>query len=123
MEDSYLNGYSATKHMVYAAIGCLKANQIPPKDPPSWCWFQIFMKEHPDLFHVLKTKAIAHVHISVQDSAEVKAWFRGFKAWCNEHDIQPGNVLNFDEAGFRVGVALGEEVVVSAYVKEVSLSS
>jgi hypothetical protein len=35
MEDSYLSGYSATKAMVYAAIGCLKANQIPAKEPPS----------------------------------------------------------------------------------------
>jgi hypothetical protein len=41
VEDSYL---SATKAMVYAAIGCLKANQIPAK-------------EHPNLFQTLKTKA------------------------------------------------------------------
>jgi hypothetical protein len=36
VEDSYLSGYSATKAMVYATIGCLRANQIPPKDPPTW---------------------------------------------------------------------------------------
>jgi hypothetical protein len=35
VEDSYLSGYGATKAMVYAAIGCLKANQLPPKEPPS----------------------------------------------------------------------------------------
>jgi len=35
VEDSYLSGYGATKAMVYAAIGCLKANQIPAKEPPS----------------------------------------------------------------------------------------
>jgi hypothetical protein len=36
VEDSYLSGYSATKAMVYAAIGCLKANEVPiKKDPPS----------------------------------------------------------------------------------------
>src|ERR1700722_1515966 len=34
VEDSYLSGYGATKAMVYAAIGCLRANQIPPKEPP-----------------------------------------------------------------------------------------
>jgi hypothetical protein len=50
VEDSYLSGYGATKAMVYTAIGCLKANQLPAKEPPSWRWFQIFMKEHPDLF-------------------------------------------------------------------------
>jgi hypothetical protein len=51
----------------------------------------------------------------------VKDWFNGFRAWCKERDIQPGDVLNFDEAGFRVGVAPGEEIVVPAYVKEVSI--
>jgi hypothetical protein len=36
VEDSYLSGYGATKAMVYAAIGCLKANEVPiKKDPPS----------------------------------------------------------------------------------------
>ena len=35
VEDSYLSGYGATKAMVYAAMGCLKANEIPTKEPPS----------------------------------------------------------------------------------------
>ena len=120
VEDSYLSGYGATKAMVYAAIGCLKANQIPAKEPPSWCWFQIFMKEHPDLFWTLKTKAIARVCVTAADEEEVKDWFHGFHTFCMEHDIEPGDVLNFDEAGFWVGVAPGEEIVVPAYVKEVS---
>jgi hypothetical protein len=35
VEDSYLSSYRATKAMVYAVIGCLRANQIPLKDPPT----------------------------------------------------------------------------------------
>jgi hypothetical protein len=35
VEDLYLSGYGATKAMVYAAIGCLKVNQLPLKEPPS----------------------------------------------------------------------------------------
>jgi hypothetical protein len=35
VEDLYLSGYGATKVMVYAAIRCLKANQLPLKEPPS----------------------------------------------------------------------------------------
>ena len=35
VEDSYLSGHGATKAMVYAAIGCLKANQLPLMEPPS----------------------------------------------------------------------------------------
>jgi hypothetical protein len=121
VEDSYLSGYGATKAIVYAAVGCLKANQLPAIEPPSWRWFQIFIKEHPNLIRTLKTKAIARVRVTAADVEEVKDWFNGFRTWCKEHDIQPGDVLNFDEAGFWVGVALGEEIVVPAYVKEVSI--
>jgi hypothetical protein len=35
VEDSYMNGYGATKLMVHAAMGCLKANQVPPREQPS----------------------------------------------------------------------------------------
>jgi hypothetical protein len=54
----------------------------------------------------LQTKAIAQVRVS---AADVKDWFHSFRIWCG---IKAGDVLNFDEAGFRVGVA---------YVKEVSI--
>jgi hypothetical protein len=82
------------------------------KDPPSWRWFQTFMKDRPELFRTLKTKAIARVRVTAADVEEVKDWFNGFRTWCKERDIQPGDVLNFDEAGFRVGVAPGEDIVV-----------
>jgi hypothetical protein len=121
VEDSYLSGYGATKAMVYATIGCLKANEVPvKKDPPSWRWFQTFMKDHPKLFRTLKTKAIARVRVTAADVEEVKDWFDGFRTWCEEHNIQPRDVLNFNEGGFRVSVAPSEEIVVPTYVKEVS---
>jgi hypothetical protein len=107
--------------MVYAAIGCLRANQIPEKEPPSWRWFQIFMKNHPELFRTLKTKPIARVRVSAADVEEVKEWFHGFRAFCESLGIKARDVLNFDEAGFRVGVAPGEEIIVPAYVHEVSI--
>jgi hypothetical protein len=53
VEDLYLSRYGSTKAMVYAAVGCLKANQVPAKSPPTWRWFQEFMKNHLDLFRTL----------------------------------------------------------------------
>ena len=35
IEDLYLSRYSTTKAIVYIAIGCLNANEIPIKEPPS----------------------------------------------------------------------------------------
>jgi hypothetical protein len=71
MEDLYLNRYRATKVMVFAAISYLKASQIPLQKAPSWCWFQTFIKAHPDLFRTLKTKPIARVRVSAADIKEV----------------------------------------------------
>ena len=51
---------------------------------------------------------------------EVKEWFHGFRARYKKHDIQPKDMLNFVETGFRVGVAPGEDIVVPVYIKEVS---
>ena len=79
------------------------------------------MNKHLELFKALQTKPIARVRVSAADVEEVRDWFYGFRTWCEERSIKPGDVLNFDEARFWVGVAPGEEVVVLAYVKEVSL--
>ena len=39
VENLYLSSYSATKAMVFAAIGCLKANKVVPKLPLTIQWF------------------------------------------------------------------------------------
>ena len=59
VEDSYLQGYRATKSMVFAAIGFLKEKEVPPQKAPSCRWFQLFLKVHPELFWTIKTKPIA----------------------------------------------------------------
>ena len=108
--------------MVFMAIAHLRTAEMPPKKAPSWRWFETFMKAHPDLFRVVKTKAIARVRVTSHDISTVESWFTEYLAWCTQHDIQPQNIYNFDETGFRVGVAPGEEVVVPAYITEVSIT-
>lgn len=68
---------------------------------------------------MFKTKAIARVHVITHDIAIVKNWLAEYLAWCTQHNIKLQNVYNFNETGFLVGVALGEEVVILAYVIEV----
>lgn len=119
IEESYHAGYGASKEMVFTAIGHIKAAEIPPKPQPSRRWFQTFMKANSTLFRVIKTKAIARVRVTTHDIATVEGWFAEYKAWCTQHEIEPQDIYNFDESGFRVGVAPGEEVIVPAYVHEV----
>jgi hypothetical protein len=61
VEDSYFSRYGVTKAIDFAAIGCLKANEVVPKPPPSLRWFQEFMSKHEDPFKTLQTKPIAQV--------------------------------------------------------------
>jgi hypothetical protein len=74
--------------MVHAAVGCLKANELLPKPLLSWRWFQEFMKNNPNLFQTLQTKAIAQVQVSAADVEEVKDWFYSFRTWCKEREIK-----------------------------------
>src|SRR5438045_1217748 len=123
VEESYMQGYGATKSMVFAAIGFLKEKEVPPQKAPSWRWFQLFLKAHPELFRTIKTKPIARARVTASDINEVTAWFQEWISFCTKHNIEPENILNFDEAGFRVGVAPGEEIIVPTYVVEVSYKS
>ena len=123
VEESYLQGYRATKSMVFAAIGFLKEKEVPPQKAPSCRWFQLFLKVHPELFQTIKTKPIAQAHVTASDINEVTAWFQEWISFCTKHNIELENILNFDEAGFQVGVAPGEEIIVPTYVVEVSYKS
>jgi hypothetical protein len=89
VEDSYHAGYGASKQMVFTAICHLRSAEIPSKLPPSWRWFQGFMKAYPDLFRVIKTKAIARVRVTSHDISTVENWFSEYLAWCTQHNIQP----------------------------------
>jgi hypothetical protein len=60
----------------------------------------VFIKNHPDLFRTLQTKAIAQVRVSAADIEEVRDWFHSFRSFCEEYSIKAGDVLNFDEASF-----------------------
>jgi hypothetical protein len=45
-----------------------------------------------------------------------------YEAFCEEKGVQAEDILNFDEAGFRVGVTCGEDIIVPADIKEVRTS-
>jgi len=36
---------------------------------------------------------------------DIQWWFDKYKAICDEHGIQPPDVWNMDETGFRIGIA------------------
>jgi hypothetical protein len=59
--------------------------------------------------------------LTAQDAQDVQRWFKKYKATLREYGIKRKNIVNFDEAGFRVGCAKGQWILVPADAMEVSL--
>jgi hypothetical protein len=46
-------------------------------------------------------------------------WFEKWKGWCDLHQMEAGNIINFDEAGFQIGVTCGEEIIIPGDIEAV----
>ena len=107
--------------MVFEAITELKAAEIPPKPPPSKTWFSDWIKMKSHHFHPIKTRPIDRVRVSAHNLDDVRSWFQEYKDYCDQLGVKREDIYNFDEVGFRVGVAPGQEVLVPLHIKEVCL--
>ena len=121
VRDMYLCGLGATKPMVLGAIAHLKACEDPPRPPPSERWFQTFIRDHANLFKTTKTKPIARNRVSAQDVEDVTRWFDSFREYVEKHNVKREDVMNFDEAGFQIGMCCGEEILIPADVDDVRI--
>jgi hypothetical protein len=116
-------GLGATKQMVFAAISNLLSQEQPPRKPPSWRWFQTWLKANPCL-HTITTKPIAWDRVDIHDEKDIEKWFDKYRTTLAKYSIKKGkNIYNMDESGARVGCPKGEEVVVPIEVKEMYTSS
>lgn len=93
-------GLGATKQIVFAIIEYLKDLEGRPR--PSWRWFQNYIKTTLSFLRTLKTKPIARNQVGAQDVKDVQDWFKSWITWCEAHDIQPGDIINFMKPGFKL---------------------
>ena len=122
--DQAEHGLGATKRMMFAAIGHLKAQEVPPKPAPSWRWFQKWLRANEDL-HTIKTKPISKQRVDIHTEADIKAWFEDkLRPVIKQRGISHAkDIFNMDETGARVGCPKGQEVVVPKHLKELYTSS
>jgi hypothetical protein len=114
---SYLNhNLQPTKGVLKAYIARLRA--LEKKPPPSESWFQKWWKTQP--LHKITTKPLAFDRINAQDICTVALWFEEYRAILRKHNIQPKDIWNFDETGFRIGCPKGEQIYVPLEVKQVN---
>ena len=110
-------GKGATRQMLFNCIVYLRHGVHKP--PPSWRWFQYWLKRTPEL-HRIKTKPIASQRVDLHKEEDIQHWFETvFRPALKRRDIRDGSRLhNMDEKGARLGCPAGEEVIVPTYIKE-----
>ncbi|RFU25628.1 hypothetical protein B7463_g10700, partial [Scytalidium lignicola] len=86
-------------------------------EEPSGTWLRRFLKDNP-AFHIITTKPIEKERIQAQDKEEIKQWFLKYEDLKYENKVERCDIYNMDETSFRVGVTLGEEVIVLVEIKE-----
>ena len=107
-----------TYQLIYNAICGLKHAQNPNLKPPSLSWFSRWWKQNE--LHKIKAKPLAIVHLTAQQEQEIICWFKEYQTTIKKYGIKRRNIVNFDEAGFRVGCPKGQYLLVPTDVLQVS---
>src|SRR5436190_17600130 len=100
-----------TFQLIFNAICNLKRVQNPDNfKTPTLAWFYKWWKQNG--LHKIKAKPLAVIRLTAQQEEEVIQWFRAYQATIKEYGIKRRNIVNFDEAGFRVGCPKGQYLLV-----------
>ncbi|EKD12102.1 hypothetical protein MBM_09739 [Drepanopeziza brunnea f. sp. 'multigermtubi' MB_m1] len=66
----------------------------------------------------IKTKPLARIRISAQDTNAVHKWFKSYRRTLKKMNIRLKDIINFDETGFRIGCPRRTEVLVPGSIQE-----
>lgn len=111
-------GIQPSHGVVFSAIIALKRAQDPRKKPPSERWFRSWWKSHN--LHEIKIKPVEVVRFDATEEKDIKTWFVEYEQALKSFGIKNSkDIINFDEAGFRVGCMKGHEILLPKDVLEV----
>ena len=111
------NGILPTHGLVFNGIRTLKLAQDLDFDGPSQRWFKSWWKNNN--LHKISTKPLAVIRYSAGQVSDVKIWFDDYRQVLKELKVvNRRNIINFDEAGFRVGCMKKHEILVPTNVRE-----
>lgn len=113
-------GIQPTHSLVYGSICNLKKAYNPDCRLPTQAWFRGWWKRSQ--LHKIKSKPLSVVRFSAQSEKDVVEWFQHYRNTIEQYDIKKKNILNFDEAGFRIGCPKGHSILVPEDVHDVSLT-
>jgi hypothetical protein len=112
-----LHGLQPTRELVFNAIVSLKRLQSSKDSGSTKRWFRNWWQRSG--LHQIKTKSLAAIRFEAADESDVRKWFDDYKKALKTLNIRSRrNIVNFDEAGFRVGCMKGQEIIVSLNINE-----
>ena len=93
----------------------------PPKVGQNWAYW--FIQRLPPEYKLQKQKPIDPKRMNAEDIGVVEHWYDLFHTAIHRHQIQPGDIYNFDEIGFLEGQGREEKVVTQFPERHGSISS
>ena len=66
-------------------------------------WPTRFLKRNPQ-YKIRRQKPLASQRKNAHEPEAILDWFKRYKAICKEYGIYVGDIYNFNETGFRIGV-------------------
>lgn len=111
-------GIEPSRGVVFNAIVNLKHAQNPENKAPTQRWFRTWWKSNN--LHKITTKPLAVVQFTAGQEMDIRAWFVDYRQALGALQIKnEKNIVNFDEAGFRVGCMRGLKILAPVDVLEV----
>jgi hypothetical protein len=107
------SGLPARVSMLASIANQILAQSNKPDTPHpkvSHMWASRWMKANPE-YKIGIGKPLALARKNAHDPTAIRSWFTKYQAVIDERGIQPGDISNVDETGFRVGVGRGHKVI------------
>ena len=73
-------------------------------------WPTRFLKRNPQ-YKIRKQKPLAAQRKNAHKPETIRSWFQHFQSVCAEFGVQVGDIYNFDETEFRIGVGKSQWVI------------
>ena len=120
---SYLmHGILPTYEIVFNMIVTLKRARDSTFVGPTRRWFRTWWKANH--LHKIKIKPLAVERYEAAEESEIIKWFHEYRRTLKALNIRSKrNIVNFDEAGFRIGCMASQEILVPDEIKEFYVAS
>jgi DDE superfamily endonuclease/Tc5 transposase DNA-binding domain len=84
-------------------------------NPVSRNWTTRFLARHSTTLRVKKDSPKDVERAAAEDPVAINSWLQDFNSKCERLGIQPEDLWNMDETGFRIGIGKRQTVIVSAF--------